>query len=167
MFCLNCGTKVDEGIKFCAHCGAKIAVDFSPGARQADNPGVTIPVKPSFQRIPPEKPGFDKNVAILGLAAVILMLIGAIFHYSWFARHVNFLRALTDPLRNGDLLLARIAMTAAYILGIAVFVKLRKIIRGAISRAIIILLAVLLAIHIYYGFVHSGVLRYLAFIMGV
>jgi uncharacterized membrane protein YhaH (DUF805 family) len=50
-FCVNCGTQLDDGSRFCAHCGAKIGKDGEAAARETPVQAVnSVPsVQPTAQ----------------------------------------------------------------------------------------------------------------------
>ena len=89
MFCLNCGTQLPDGIKFCPNCGAK--VDQQPIQQPAPQPAYTQ--QPADYQQPAHAAGTSTKKSPVGLivaavaviAIVIIVAVMAIGHIGPFA----------------------------------------------------------------------------------
>jgi len=68
MFCQNCGNKMDEGVRFCEKCGAKVG-DIVPSHKETPK---TVTVETPYQQ-PVFPPKSKSNV--LGVTALVLSII--------------------------------------------------------------------------------------------
>ena len=59
-FCPNCGTKLQEGVKFCTECGAKVAVTPAAPAEPVYEAPVVPPAAPVYE--PPVEPAYEPPV---------------------------------------------------------------------------------------------------------
>lgn len=71
MFCLNCGTPLKEGAKFCANCGATVGGASAPAAEPA-----TTPVSTPKRSKPSKPPLSGKKLGLLiGIAAAVVVVL--------------------------------------------------------------------------------------------
>ena len=77
MFCTNCGTQNPDNVRFCANCGAAMAMpDVNNVSQAAPQPA---PVMPPFVSIPLKKTNITCIVGFIGsLASVLLMGLPAV-----------------------------------------------------------------------------------------
>lgn len=82
MFCTNCGTRLDEGAKFCTECGQHAAQVLTA---EALNPAQKVLLVDTQKR---QRRGhkFGKAGLILGIIAIVLSLAFAPFIYRIFSR---------------------------------------------------------------------------------
>jgi hypothetical protein len=92
MYCRNCGTKLEEGLKFCTNCGVQIsAAGVSTNLNQAANiiPPQSVPAAPQYQSAntgsASGNTGKKKRILIgaiiglvIGIASVCAILLGVI-----------------------------------------------------------------------------------------
>lgn len=81
MFCQNCGSMLEEGVKFCPNCGASIAQP-EPVRETA----VNEPVQPTFETPVYEQPVVKSNPAADALSTPILIfgILGIAFASSFY-----------------------------------------------------------------------------------
>lgn len=90
MFCVNCGTRLDEDAQFCSNCGSPIASPADPSIEQEPNtqqPYTQIPVMPPYQpnmdapqtastqQPIPQKPTKNNKKKIIALVSVLAAII--------------------------------------------------------------------------------------------
>lgn len=90
MFCVNCGTRLDEDAQFCSNCGSPIASPADPSIEQEPNtqqPYTQIPVTPPYQpnmdapqtastqQPIPQKPTKNNKKKIIALVSVLAAII--------------------------------------------------------------------------------------------
>lgn len=72
MFCQNCGTKSEEGAKFCIGCGAPLQGRPAEAGRQKFQQSPSPDVQPLYQQPPPKK---KRGCLIAGGVAALLMTV--------------------------------------------------------------------------------------------
>lgn len=78
-FCIKCGTKLDESVKFCPVCGC------STDAKEAASAKISLPLRKS-EKIYPAKKSNNKNIAIIACLVVFIILLGAVGGYYFYTQ---------------------------------------------------------------------------------
>jgi hypothetical protein len=105
----------------------------------------SAPINQSGQQNFMENRDMDKKSAVFCLIAVILFSVGPVFNFSYY-RILHFQYTKIVPM------LYNITQIAGLIFGIVAFAKSQKIIGAVIGYTVIILLAVVSVINMYYLF---------------
>ena len=90
MFCRNCGTQMDEGVKFCPNCG-------TPTEGPMGNAGQgTAPAAPPTEK---KKPPY---VAIGAIVAAVVLIVAAIFGVRAFMRDDSGKEISSESVEKAD-----------------------------------------------------------------
>jgi len=96
MFCVHCGTQIDEGAKFCKTCGAKLTEAkeaIPPNTTAAPQPIPAAATPTAAQPIPPAREKTGASTATLVAAGVAVVLLGGVGIYFG----TDMLRPTTKP----------------------------------------------------------------------
>jgi len=97
MFCQNCGNQIPDGTNFCPNCGA--------GANQSAPPNYVQPIY--VQK--PIVPGRG-----LGIAAMVLGIIGAFYGFVEILSSVNALKSIDDIISSAEVKTGMISAFCVY-----------------------------------------------------
>jgi len=101
MFCVHCGTQIDEGAKFCKKCGAKLTEAkeaIPPNTTAAPQPIPAAATPTAAQPIPPAREKTGASTATLVAAGVAVVLLGGVGIYF----STDMLRPTTKPEPPGN-----------------------------------------------------------------
>jgi hypothetical protein len=96
MFCIHCGTQMDEGAKFCKKCGAKLSEakeEIPPNATITPHPIPPPATSAAAQQIPPAREKRGASMATLIAAGIAVVLLGGAGIYFG----TDMLRPTTKP----------------------------------------------------------------------
>ena len=79
MYCKNCGTKIEDGVKFCPNCGTNVQEEVAPMATEAAASSVNVEEKP-----PKVWSVFALVSKILGIVCLIVSFIPIVDYLSFF-----------------------------------------------------------------------------------
>lgn len=78
MFCVNCGTKNEDGAQFCVGCGATLNAASAPAAEPAPAPA-PAPAAPKAPKTQQEKYRMVGMIAVAAVAVVLALVFVALF----------------------------------------------------------------------------------------
>ena len=81
MFCPECGTRLNDGVRFCPNCGASVTPESAPAPAPFSPVGPPSPQAPVAPPAPPVTPGaggsnkpHKRNVAAIAAAVLVAVL---------------------------------------------------------------------------------------------
>ena len=109
MFCHNCGTSLDEGVKFCPNCGAPVAMEGSiPEAPAYEEPAYEQPVyeepvyeqpaAPVYEQPVYREPVVNEEAEALSTPILVFGILGLAFAC---VPYINFLGIIFSAIAKG------------------------------------------------------------------